>query len=85
MGGGFVRIYLTVGTTLGTILAVPPWQTALAEHSRPSNWTQAGELALPLLLATAHGVLRMYSWLPSAIYYLGFQRTLFEHWLFNGW
>ena len=84
MSSRLVQTYVTIGATLGTILAVPLWQTAINGHDWPRNWDQAWDFALPLILATGHGVLRMYSWLPSAIYYLGFQHTTLEHWLFSG-
>jgi hypothetical protein len=80
-----IRTYVTIGATLGTILAVPPWQAALAGRTMPHTWTEAQPLLLALVLATGHGVLRMYSWLPSAIYFLGFHGTTLQHWLFNGW
>jgi len=38
-----------------------------------------------LTLATGHGVLRVYSWLPSVIYHLGFTHMTFQQWLFDGW
>jgi hypothetical protein len=80
-----IRSYLTVGATLGVILAVPAWQSALAGRAVPHSWDEAKPIATALALATGHGVLRMYSWLPSAIYHLGFAKMTFQQWLFGGW
>ncbi|HTJ64008.1 MAG TPA: hypothetical protein VL899_09365 [Alphaproteobacteria bacterium] len=82
---GWIRTYITIGITLGVILAVPAWQTILAGQTMPHSWPEAKPLALSLALATGHGVLRMYSWLPSAIYHLGFAKMTFQQWLFAGW
>jgi hypothetical protein len=80
-----IRTYITIGITLGVILAIPPWQAALAGRHVPHTWPEAKPLAIALALATGHGVLRMYSWLPSAIYHLGFTKMTFQQWLFDGW
>ena len=80
-----IRTYLTVGITFGVILAVPPWQAALTGRTMPHTWAEAKPLALTLALASGHGVLRMYSWFPSAIYHLGFGHMTFQQWLFDGW
>jgi hypothetical protein len=82
---GLIRTYITVGVTLGVIIAVPGWQAALAGQHMPHSWEAAKPLLLALTLATGHGVLRMYSWLPSMIYYLGFHGVAFQKWLFVGW
>jgi hypothetical protein len=82
---GLIRTYITAGATQGVILAVPGWQAALAGRTMPHSWLEAKPLALALALATGHGVLRMYSWLPSAIYHLGFAKIAFQQWLFSGW
>ncbi len=82
---GLIRTYITVGVTLGVIIAVPGWQAALAGQRAPHSWIAAKPLLLALTLATGHGVLRMYSWLPSMIYYLAFHGVAFQHWLFAGW
>jgi hypothetical protein len=85
IGANFVRTYITIGATLGVILAVPPWQVALAGRTMPKTWPEAEPLALALALASGHGVLRMYSWLSSIIYHVGFHGMTFQHWLFDGW
>jgi hypothetical protein len=51
----------------------------------PHDWAEAKPTAFALAMATGHGVLRAYSWLPSAIYHLGFHGWTFQHWLFDGW
>ena len=81
----FIRTYLTIGATLGVILAVPAWQKALEGQVFSRSWSQAEPPGLKLLLATGHGVLRMYSWLPSLIYYMGEDKMTFRDWLFTGW
>ncbi len=83
--GWLIKTYLTIGATLGTVLAVPPWQATLAGHRLPQSWAEAQLLLLPLALAMGHGVLRMYSWLPSVIYHLGWHQLTFKEWLFAGW
>ncbi len=80
-----IRLYLTIGATLGVILAVPGWQAVLAGQPVPQSWDEAKPLLLPLALASGHGVLRMYSWLPSVIYHLGWHHLTFKEWLFDGW
>jgi membrane associated rhomboid family serine protease len=82
---GPLRTYITIGATLGVILATPLWQTALAGKSMPHDWPEAKPILFDLAMATGHGVLRMYSWLPSAIYHIGFHDWAFQHWLFDGW
>jgi hypothetical protein len=82
---GLIRTYVTVGATQGVILAIPSWQAALAGKSMPRAWPEAKPLLFDLAMATGHGVLRMYSWLPSAIYHIGFHDWTFQHWLFDGW
>jgi hypothetical protein len=82
---GSIRTYITIGITLGVILAVPLWQAALAGQKLPHSWPEAKPLALALTLATGHGVLRVYSWLPSVIYHLAFAHMSFQQWLFDGW
>ncbi len=85
MRWGFVRTYITAGATQGVILAVPLWQAALAGQTVPRNWPEAKPLLFALTMATGHGVLRMYSWLPSLIYHVGIHGIAFQHWLFDGW
>ena len=82
---GPIRTYITIGATQGVILAIPLWQTALAGKSMPQSWQEAKPILFDLAMATGHGVLRMYSWLPSAIYHIGFHGWAFQHWLFDGW
>ena len=82
---GWLRTYLTIGATQGVILAIPPWQAALSGAAMPHNWPEAKPLLFDLAMATGHGVLRMYSWLPSAIYHIGLHDWAFQHWLFDGW
>ena len=82
---GLIKTYVTIGATLGVILAVPLWQTALAGQKMPHNWAEAKPTAFALAMATGHGVERMYSWMPSLIYYTGFHGVTFQQWLFTGW
>jgi hypothetical protein len=84
-GFGPIRTYITIGATLGVILAVPPWQATLADATMPHDWATAKPMLFTLAMATGHGVLRMYSWLPSVVYHLGFHGWTFQHWLFDGW
>jgi hypothetical protein len=81
---GFIRTYITIGATLGFIIAIPEWERALS-RGFPANGPEAKPVVLALVLATGHGVLRMYSWLPSLIYYVAVHNVMFEHWLFVGW
>ena len=85
LGSNFIRTYITVGATLGIVLAVPLWQAILAGKSLPRTWAEARPLLKPLALASGHAVLRMYSWLPSLIYHVGLHGVTFQHWLFDGW
>jgi hypothetical protein len=82
---GLIQTYVTVGATFGVIIAMPSWQAALAGQSLPRTWEAAKPILWAMTLATGHGVLRMYSWLPSLIYHLGFHGVAFKAWLFDGW
>jgi hypothetical protein len=41
-------------------------------------------MIMPLLVATGHGVLRGYAWLPSVIYHLATHQLTFDQWLTAG-
>jgi hypothetical protein len=41
-------------------------------------------LLVALLIATFHGVVRAFAWLPSLVYNLGMHKMAFIHWLFGG-
>lgn len=85
MRTGLIQPYVTIGLTFGVILAEPLWQTALAGQKMPQTWDQAKPLLFALTMASGHGVLRIYSWLPSLIYHVGFHGVAFKDWLFTGW
>ena len=55
---GPIRTYITIGATLGVILAEPTWQTTLDGISMPHDWAEAKPTAFALAMATGHGVLR---------------------------
>jgi hypothetical protein len=79
------KTYFTVGATLGVILAGPIWQGVLEERGLPSSWGEVEPMLAELMLATGHGFIRMYGWLPSFVYYIGFQGASLQHWLFACW
>ena len=85
MGRNFVRIYMTIGAIFGVILAGPLWFAALFNGHVPSDAAQIKTLVIALLIATFHGVVRAFVWLPSLVYSVGMHRMGFEHWLFGGW
>jgi hypothetical protein len=85
MGRSFGQIYMTLGAIFGVILAGPRWYAALFGHAVPSNAPQIKALVVTLLIATVHGVLRAFLWLPSLVYNVGMHRIAFTHWLFGGW
>ena len=84
MRRNWVTIYLSVGATFGFILARPLWITGLTSREWPRSCPQAQPLVFNLLLATGHGVLRAYAWLPSLIYHLTEHHFTFDQWLTRG-
>jgi hypothetical protein len=80
MGRNFVQIYMSLGAIFGVILAGPLWYAALFGHAVPSTGPQIQSL----LIATFHGVIRAFAWLPSLVYYVGMHKMEFTHWLFGG-
>ncbi len=84
MRRSFIQIYMTIGAIFGVILAGPQWFMALFSHAVPADATQIQSLAITLLIATLHGVLRAFAWLPGIVYTVGMQKIPFETWLFNG-
>jgi hypothetical protein len=85
MGRSFVQIYMTIGAIFGVILAGPLWYAALFGHPVPTGSAQIQSLLMTLLIATVHGVLRAFAWLPSLVYNVGMHKIAFTHWLFGGW
>jgi hypothetical protein len=83
--GRLIQIYMTIGAIFGVILAGPLWYAALFGHAVPSNAAQIKVLVVTLLIATLHGVLRAFAWLPSLVYNVGMHKVAFTHWLFGGW
>ena len=65
-------------------LAGPLWYAALFGHAVPSSAGQIQGLLMTLLVATLHGVLRAFLWLPSLVYNVGMHKIAFTHWLFSG-
>jgi hypothetical protein len=84
MGRNFVQIYMTLGAIFGVILAGPLWYAALFGHAVPSDGAQVQSLLITLLLATVHGVLRAFAWLPSLVYNVAMHKMAFQTWLFRG-
>jgi len=83
--GRLVQIYMTLGAIFGVILAGPLWYAALFGHPVPSGSAQIQSLLVTLLIATVHGVLRAFAWLPSLVYNVGMHKMVFMHWLLSGW
>jgi hypothetical protein len=83
--GRLVQIYMTIGAIFGVILAGPLWYAALFGHPVPTGSAQIQSLLVTLLVATVHGVLRAFAWLPSLVYNVGMHKIAFTHWLFGGW
>jgi hypothetical protein len=85
MGRNFVQIYMTLGAIFGLILAGPLWYAILFGHGVPASAAAIKTLLVALLIATLHGVLRAFLWLPSLVYNVGMHKVAFVHWLFGGW
>ena len=85
MGRSFVQIYMTLGAIFGVILAGPRWYGILFGHGVPDTASQVKVMLTALLIATLHGVLRAFLWLPSLVYNVGMHKIAFVHWLFGGW
>ena len=85
MGRNFVQIYMTIGAIFGVILAGPLWYTILFRHGVPASGSAITGMLTGLLIATLHGVLRAFLWLPSLVYNVGMHKVAFVHWLFGGW
>jgi len=80
----WITIYLSVGATFGFLMARPLWLAALAGQQWPHSWPEAKPQILSLSIATGHGVLRAYAWLPSLIYHLATHELTFDQWLTQG-
>jgi hypothetical protein len=85
MGRSFVQIYMTIGAIFGVILAGPRWYAILFGHGVPATSAAITGMLTALLIATLHGVLRAFLWLPSLVYNVGMHKVAFVHWLFGGW
>jgi hypothetical protein len=83
--GRLVQIYMTIGAILGVILAGPLWYGILFGHGVPATAAAIKGMVTALLIATLHGVLRAFLWLPSLVYNVGMHKVAFVHWLFGGW
>ncbi len=85
MGRNFVQTYMTIGAIFGVILAGPQWYAALfAGHHVPTGTAQIQSLLMTLLIATLHGVVRAFIWLPSLVYNVAMHKMAFMTWLFGG-
>lgn len=80
----FIQIYMTIGAIFGVILAGPLWYAALFGHAVPDTTGKIQALLVTLLIATFHGVVRAFAWLPSLVYNVGMHKMAFMHWLFGG-
>ncbi len=80
----FVQTYMTIGAIFGVILAGPRWFAILFGHPVPNDAAQIQTMLIALLIATIHGVLRAFAWLPSLIYNVGMHKIEFMHWLLGG-
>lgn len=80
----WIVVYLSIGSTFGFLIARPGWLTTLNGRSVPTSWAELHPLLLPLALASGHGVLRAYLWLPSVIYHLWTHQLTFDQWLVGG-
>jgi hypothetical protein len=83
--GRLVQIYMTIGAIFGVILAGPLWYGILFGHGAPATAAAIKGMVTALLVATLHGVLRAFLWLPSLVYNVGMHKVAFVHWLFGGW
>lgn len=75
---------MTIGAIFGVVLAGPIWYVALFGHAVPSDSAQIQSLLMTLLVATLHGVIRAFAWLPSLVYNVAMHKMTFTHWLFGG-
>ncbi len=87
MRGGVVQFYMTIGAIFGVIVAGPIWYDALFNSPLPTGLPEIKALLLQLLIATFHGVLRAFAWLPSLIFHVGIHKMPFDSWLLGdgGW
>jgi hypothetical protein len=79
-----IQTYMTIGAIFGVILAGPLWYVALFGQPVPDNTGKIQSLLVMLLIATFHGVVRAFAWLPSLVYNVGMHKMAFTHWLFGG-
>ena len=85
MRRSFVQTYMTIGAIFGVILAGPRWFAILFDRPVPNDAERIQSMLVALLVATFHGVLRAFAWLPSLIYNVGMHKIAFSHWLVGGW
>ncbi len=84
MQRSIAQTYMTIGAIFGLILAGPLWFAALFDRPVPSNAPGIQNLLVTLLIATVHGVVRAFAWLPSLVYHVAMHRVPFMHWLIYG-
>ncbi len=80
----FIHNYIIIGATLGGILVIQAWLPLLHGLTLPHDLADAGSVAWHLLRPLGAGLLRMFGWLPSAVYHLGFAHLSFQQWLLGG-
>jgi hypothetical protein len=80
----FIHNYIIIGATLGGILVIQAWLPILHGLTVPHGLADAGSIAWDLLRPMGSGLLRMFGWLPSAVYHLGFAHLSFQEWLLGG-
>ena len=81
---GVFQAYMTIGAILGVLLAGPLWYVALFQRALPVDFPEVKTLLMLLLVATIHGVVRAFAWLPGLILHVGMQKIAFGTWLFDG-
>jgi len=79
-----IQTYMTIGAIFGIILAGPLWYAALFGHPLPNDTARIQSLLVTLLIATFHGVVRAFAWLPSLVYNVGMHKIPISQWLFGG-
>jgi hypothetical protein len=81
----FLHNYVIIGATLGAIVVIQAWLPVLHGLTLPHGFGDAGAVAWHLLRPMGSGLLKMFAWLPSALYHLGFAHLSFQQWLFASW
>jgi hypothetical protein len=85
MRPNLMQAYMSIGSLLGLVRAAPELYAVFQGHPVPDDPAQTRSLAIAVLYAVLHGLVRAIAWLPSLVYNVGMHHESITTWLFTGW